>query len=79
MTDAEKQEHAEKCKKVMVEHLTELGYPNLSNQEIANEFEEMWRKLEAAGLIVQGMSYERYLEHANYEFVKAEFSDITGI
>lgn len=79
MTDNAIEMHKEKCKKVMIHHLTELGYPNLSNQEIANEFKDMWRKLEEAGLILPGMSYEQYLDHANYEFVKAEFTDITDI
>lgn len=79
MTHNEKKEHQQKCRKVMIHHLAELGYPNLSNQEIANEFRDMWRKLEEAGLVVEGMSFEQYMEFANFAYLKAEMDDIAGI
>lgn len=71
--------HKEKCRKVMIHHLTELGYPNMTRQEIMNELKDMWRKLEEAGLIVEGMTYAEYVAEADYAFTKAEFEDITGI
>lgn len=79
MTPNAKEMHAAKCKKVMIHHLTELGYPNMTNTEIANEFKDMWRKLEEAGLIADGMNYQEYMEHANFAFLKAEMDDIAGI
>ena len=71
--------HKEKCQKVMKHHLAELGYPNMTRQEIVNELPEMWRKLEEAGLIIKGMNYQEYLQQADYALTKAEFDDITGI
>jgi hypothetical protein len=71
--------HKEKCQKVMMYHLAELGYPNMTRQQIVNELKDMWRKLEEAGLIVDGMNYQEYLQQADYALTKAEFDDITGI
>ena len=79
MTQEQILEHKEKCRKVMIHHLTELGYPNMTREEIVNELKDMWRKLEEAGLVVDGMNYQDYLANADYALAKAEFDDIVGI
>lgn len=66
MTNGEIENHKEKCKKVMLAHLTDLGYPNMECDDIMKELKDMWVKLEEAGLILEGMKFEAFAEHANH-------------
>lgn len=79
MTEGEKEIHKEKVKKVMLDHLTTLGYPDIADEQIMAELKNMWTKLEEAGLIIEGMSYHAYVNLANHCFLMAQVHDIMGI
>lgn len=79
MTDAEKADHSEKVKKVMVDHLTPLGYPEMPREQIMSELKNMWIKIEEAGLVVEDMNFNAFCAHANNQFMMAEVQDIIGI
>jgi len=79
MTDAEKQEHKEKVKKVMVDHLTALGYPDIPRQQILAELKNMWVKIEEAGLVVEDMNFQAFHAHAQNAFMLAEVQDLMGL
>lgn len=54
----------EKCREVIVTHLTSKGYPNLTRRGILNELKPMWLKMEQAGLTEDlktlGWTYPKY-------------------
>ena len=79
MTAGEKENHKEKVRKVMVDYLTTLGYPNIGNDRIMSELKTMWLKIEEAGLIVGDMNFEAFCAYANNEFIMAEMKDMMGI
>lgn len=79
MTAGELADHKEKIRKVMVDHLTTLGYPDIEPQKIADELKSMWIKLEEAGLILQGMSFQAFCEHANQAYTFWQMRDMLGI
>lgn len=58
----------EKCRKIIVDHLTSKGYPNLSRRGILNELQPMWIKMEEAGLMEDikalGWTYQKYHDRA---------------
>jgi len=61
-----------KIKEVMIKHLTEKGYPNITNQRIMQELKPMWIKLEEAGLIQPGMNYSEYHHQAVFQYILSE-------
>lgn len=66
-------------KKVMVDHLTSIGYPTISNEQIMRELKPMWIKIEEAGLIVPGMNFQGFAEIANHHFLIAEINETMDI
>lgn len=58
----------ERCREVVVGHLTSKGYPNLTRRGIINELKPMWLKMEALGLTEElhkvGWNYARYVDAA---------------
>lgn len=64
-----------KIKQVMLDHLTPLGYPHMSTEEILKELKPMYIKLEESGLTVPGMSYAEYVRHAEEQKL---FADLGG-
>lgn len=57
-----------RCKEIVVAHLTELGYPDLSRKEVIAELKPMWIKFEEASLMEDlkkiGWTYEAYYNSA---------------
>lgn len=68
------QERKDQCQKIMLEHLTACGFPNLSRQEILKELPALWEKLKAAGLLLP--EYE-YLQFRGVALQEAVFSELT--
>lgn len=79
MTPDEIEAHKEKIKKVMLDHLTTLGYPDMHNEAIMAELKPMWVKLEEAGLILPEMTFLHFVDHANTQFLFAEMKGVMGI
>lgn len=79
MTSVELETHKAKVKKVMIDHLTELGYPELSNEQIMGELKNMWVKIEEAGLVVDGMNFSEFAGHAQNQFILSQIQDMFGI
>lgn len=69
----------EKVKKVMVDHLTALGYPEMSPEQIMGQLKAMWIKIEEAGLIQSGMSYQAFLAHANDQYMISQINSMFRI
>lgn len=69
----------EEFMRVIVEHLTPLGYPDeISREEILAELPALWKKCEGAGIIREGMTYEEFVLHAKAEALAAELEEIMG-
>lgn len=79
MTEAEMADLKGKIKKVMVDHLTTIGYPNIPNEQIMGELKAMWIKIEEAGLVTDGMNFQAFAEHAESQFMIAQVKDLLGI
>lgn len=79
MTAAEIETLKENIRKVMVDHLTTVGYPNITNEQVMRELKPMWIKIEEAGLVVQGMNFQNFASIANQHFLMAEVNGIMGI
>jgi hypothetical protein len=80
MTADEIQAHKEKVKKVMVDHLTELGYPDkMTNEQIMGELKPMWIKLEEAGLVIGDMNFQAYCHIANGQYTFQQIKEVMGI
>jgi hypothetical protein len=79
MTEAEKYELKSKIKKVMVDHLTTLGYPDMTPKEILDELKPMWIKLEEAGLIMPGMNFMAFHAQALEKAMLADINSMFGI
>ena len=54
-----------KVRKVMLDHLTAKGYPELTTKQILSELKPMWLKLEEAGLIQKGWTYSTFARIAS--------------
>ena len=76
MTPEEKSALKGKIQKVMVDHLTTLGYPDITREQILAELKPMWIKLEEAGLIQPGMSFVAYADAAQVHCMMADMSDV---
>ena len=79
MTVSEMADHKVKIEKVMINHLTALGYPDISDQQIINEVKNMWIKLEEANLVVEGMNFQSFSAHAQQAFMLNQMMGIFGI
>lgn len=79
MEEGEKLDLKEKIKKVMLDHLTGLGYPDIPNERIMTELKAMWIKIEEAGLIKEDMNYMAFVQHAQDQFLIAEVKETMGI
>jgi hypothetical protein len=79
MTAGEIADHKEKVKKIMVDHLTSLGYPDLTNDQIMGQLKAMWVKIEEAGLVTDGMNFQAFQAHANNAYMMEHVKDIMGI
>jgi len=60
-----------KISKVLKDHLTSLGYPNMDKNKILAELTKMWIKLEQAGLH-KDLSYRFFVQHAHNQAMLAE-------
>lgn len=79
MTAGEIEKLKEDIKKVMVDHLTTIGYPNITNEQIMRELKPMWIKIEEANLVAKGMNFQNFAAIANHHFMVAEINDAIGI
>ena len=79
MTKQEVAVHRDKIKKVMVDHLTSLGYPNVEYEIIMRELKNMYVKIEESGLILPGMTYHGFQQIANTHFMMAQMQDMMGL
>ena len=79
MTAGEKVAHGEKVKKVMIDYLTTLGYPNIPDEQIMSELKNMWLKIEEAGLVIEDMNFQAFCAFANNAFMMAQVNEIMGI
>lgn len=79
MTPDDLPSHKEAIKKAMLDHLTTVGWPNVPNETVLRELKNMWIKIEEAGLILPGMTFEAFCSHANDQFLLSEINDIIGI
>lgn len=69
------EEFKRRVKDCMVQHLKTKGWPdNITNEEIMIELKPMWIKLEEAGLLKPGMSYNTFVDKAHFQFMVSEFS-----
>ena len=78
MTAGEKENHKEKLRKVMVDHLTIIGYPNISGEQIIAELKNMWIKIEEAGLVVEDMKFVAFQAIANNELLMSQVRNMMG-
>lgn len=58
----------------MMDHLKSKGYPDMSAEAIMAELKPMWIKLEDAGLIQFGWRYRDFVEIAQNEYMRSEFT-----
>jgi hypothetical protein len=79
VTEVKPEEHKSKIKKVMIDHLTSLGYPDMTTQEIMAQLKPMWIKLEEANLVIPGMTLQGFAEHATNEAMKADLMNLFGV
>jgi len=79
MTPIEKEELTAKIKKVMVDHLTTVGYPDITNEQIISQLKPMWIKLEESGLPLTGMNFNGFVNIAQAMFMIAEINEQMGI
>lgn len=79
MTEGEKADHKEKIKKVMFDHLTMLGYPNLTDDQIMSELKNMYVKIEEAGLVLSGMNFTTFQQIANNMYLVNQVKNMMGI
>ncbi len=58
----------EKIRQSMLDHLKTKGYPDMTNQQIIHELPNLWRKLDADGLLEQpvkaGLTYQHFVNIA---------------
>ena len=72
--------HKEKIKQVMIDHLkATVGYPKCSPDQIMSQLKQMWVKLEEQGLVVEGMKFANFAEHAQQQYFMATIHNIMGI
>ena len=74
----------ERCRKVIVDHLTTKGYPNMTRQGMLREVKNMWNALDEAGLMpelkAEGHTYESFAGRALAKAQEAAFDDfVEGI
>lgn len=79
MTDSEKAEHKEKVRKVMMDHLTTLGWPKLTDEQVMSQLKPMWLKIEEANLVTGDMNWMAFQAIANNAYMLAQVQDIMGI
>jgi len=73
MTPNEKIVLKEQIKKIMMDHLTTVGYPNLNKLQILAELPKMWIKIEEAKLNKEGLNYRDFVQHAHSQAALADF------
>ena len=76
MTPNEKVVLKEAIKKVVFDHLTSVGYPNLTKDKILAELPNMWNKIEEAKLNKEGLTYAAFVNHAHGQAMLAEMLGI---
>lgn len=76
MTPEEKLELKTNIKKLFLEHLTDLGYPNITNQDIMNELPALWQKMCDSGFYREGMSFQAFVDIAHQHAI---ISEILGV
>ncbi len=54
----------EKIRQMMMTHLREKGYPNLTSKQILAELKPMWVKLGEAGLLQKSWKYTDFVGEA---------------
>lgn len=59
----------EQIRKIIVDHLTTKGYPNLTEQQIMAELKPMWIKLEEAKLLQPGWTFPQFVKIANEQMI----------
>lgn len=69
------QELKEAIKKIMLDHLTPLGYPNTPLELILSELKPMWIKLEESNLLQPGMNFNDFSQQANHQFIISLFKE----
>ncbi len=62
----------EQIKKIIVDHLTPLGYPNMNKQQILDQLPKMWIKIEEAKLNKEGLKYVAFVQHAHSQALMSE-------
>ena len=72
MTNEEKQKLKEELKKVVMDHLTPIGYPNLTIEQVMTELPNVWKKICDAGLYKEGMSYQAFVDQAFQQAMLAQ-------
>lgn len=66
-------EHKAKAKAVMLEYLTRLGYPKMSDDEIFMHLPGLWETLRAHQLIPRGYTWQNFQDAAIFGHMKADF------
>jgi hypothetical protein len=74
-TESLQMDNKAKIRKIMIDHMTGLGWPKTSRQLVVHELKAMWAKLEDAGLIESGWTFKGFQEVANQAFCEAELID----
>ena len=73
MTPEEKKEWAAKASPILKVYLNQtIGYPNCDPRLILNLLPQMWNLLVERGMIVEGMTYDSFVYHAQAQYMKGE-------
>jgi hypothetical protein len=76
MTEAELANHKERIKTLMINHLKlKVNFPNCTNQQVLNELKPMWILIEEANLKLEGMTFQKFVEHARNQAMVSEVSN----
>lgn len=80
MTPEEKENWLSKVRPLLKEHLVNtIGYPNCTNEQIMGQIGPMWKVLETNGLIIEGMTIQMFIQHAQQKYMEAEMHRIIGL
>lgn len=66
----EKKKYKEDCKKVIIDYLTTIGYPDISNEKIMQELTNIYRALEENNLVRYGLTFQKFHSIIEQEYIK---------
>jgi len=76
MTNEERTKLTEDIKKVVMDHLNSIGYPEITIDHVMQELPIMWQRICDAGLYREGMSFQGFVDQA---YQHAMIAQILGV